>query len=333
MTSRRSGLVLAFALTLALAATPARAQFTLGDQRVGTSSGSFLKIGVGARAMGLGGSFVAVANDPTAIYWNPAGLASMQRQEVAFSHVDWPADIRFEHLGYVLPVKKLGGSLAFQVGTLSTEIDETTELQPFGTGRTFFFTDFIAGAAYARRWTDKLLVGFGAKYLHEDLGSDVGGPTTGSFLVDLGSIYYLGYGSVRIAVSLTNFGPELQPSGQFTSPTDGSVRDYDGFDAPTMFRYGVAFEPIENARMRLTTSLEASQPADDAQSIKAGVEWTYMRSLALRTGYDFNADELKFSGGAGFSATFGGLQGALDYAYTDGHSLGGINRLTLDVKF
>jgi hypothetical protein len=214
----------------------------------------------------------------------PPGSPRCSGQEVAFSHVDWPADIRFEHLGYVLPVKKLGGSLAFQVGSLSTEIDETTELQPFGTGRTFFFTDFIAGAAYARRWTDKLLVGFGAKYLHEDLGSDVGGPTTGSFLVDLGSIYYLGYGSVRIAVSLTNFGPELQPSGQFTSPTDGSVRDYDGFDAPTMFRYGVAFEPIENARMRLTTSLEASQPADDAQSIKAGVEWTYMRSLALRTG-------------------------------------------------
>ena len=52
----------------------------------------------GRCATGLGESFVAVANDPSAIYWNPAGLASLQRREVAFSHVDWPADIAYDHV-------------------------------------------------------------------------------------------------------------------------------------------------------------------------------------------------------------------------------------------
>src|SRR5580765_1234401 len=116
-------------------AASARAQFTLGDQRAGTSSGSFLKIGVGARATGLGETFVAVANDPSAIYWNPAGLASLQRSELLLSHIEWPADIRYEHAAWVLPVRRLGGSIAFQFGMLTTELDETTELQPFGTGR------------------------------------------------------------------------------------------------------------------------------------------------------------------------------------------------------
>src|SRR5204863_2203138 len=130
---------------------------------------------------------------------------------------------------------------------------ETTEFHPFGTGRTFFYSDMIVGAAYARRWTDKLLVGVGLKYLREDLGTDVGGPSTNAVLVDIGSIYYLGYGSVRIATSLSNFGSVLKPGGQFTSPITGEIRSYDPFDPPIVFRYGIAFEPIENSRQRLTT--------------------------------------------------------------------------------
>jgi long-subunit fatty acid transport protein len=325
---------LATTLTLiALVAAPAHAQFTLGDQRVGTSSGTFLRIGVGARAVALGESFVAVANDPSAIYWNPAGLASLQRREVALSHVEWPAEIRYEHLTYVVPVRRLGGSVAMQLGVLSTEIDETSELQPFGTGRSFFYSDLVVGAAYARRWTDKLLIGAGVKFVREDLGSDVGGPTTNAVLVDIGSIYYLGYGSVRVATALSNFGPELKPGGEYVSPTTGEVRSYDGFDPPTIFRYGIAFEPIENEQQKLTTALEVNQPADNAQLLKAGLEWTWQRRMALRAGYNFNADELKFSAGAGLFATVGQLSGTLDYAYTDGGFLGAINRLSLGLRF
>jgi len=334
MTSRlRSLALLLAAFSVAAAAGPARAQFKLGEQRAGTSSGAFLKIGVGARATALGESFVAVANDPSTIYWNPAGLASLQRPEVLISHVDWPAEIHYEHAAWVVPSQRFGGSFAIQFGVLSTTLEETTELQPFGTGRSYLFSDVVAGVAYARRWTDKLLVGVGLKYVREDLGSDIGGPTTNAALVDMGSIYYLGYGSVRIATSLTNFGPEMTPGGQFVSPVTGEVRSYDGFDPPIQFRYGLAFEPIENKHQRLTTSIEIAQPADNAQRVKAGLEWTWERVLALRTGYDFNADELKFAAGAGLNLNVGQRQGTLDYAYTDGGTFGAINRLSLGLRF
>ena len=200
----------------------ARAQGTLGGQRAGTSSATFLRIGVGARAVGMGETFVAVANDPSAIYWNPAGLASLQRREIAFSHTQWPADVTFEHITLILPSRRLGGSLALQLGVLGTDIEETSELQPFGTGRTFSYSDLVIGGAYSRRWTDKLLVGAGVKFVREDLGSQVGGPTTSAMLFDVGSIYYLGLGSVRIATSLTNFGAALKPAGTYVSPYDGS---------------------------------------------------------------------------------------------------------------
>jgi hypothetical protein len=324
----------ALALALALLAVPAaHAQTSLGGQRAGTSSGTFLRIGVGARAEGLGETFVAVANDPSAIYWNPAGLASLQRPEVALSHVDWPADIHFDHATLVLPSRRLGGSLAFQLGVLATDIQETTEQDPFGTGRTFTYSDLVFGAAYARRWTDKLLVGAGAKFIREDLGTQIGGPATSALLFDMGSIYYLGLGSVRIATSLTNFGSALKPSGTYVSPYTGEVRQYDGFDPPLMFRYGLAFEPLENARQRLTTAFEVNQPADNQQLLKLGAEWSYARTFALRTGYNFRADALKFSAGAGFTGGLGTFRGSLDYAYTDGGFLGSVHRVSLGLRF
>jgi hypothetical protein len=328
----------AFAAALMLSASagalrPAFAQGTLGGQREGTSSGTFLRIGVGARAEAMGETFVAVANDPSAIYWNPAGLASLQNREIAESHVDWPADIHFDHLALVIPTKRLGGSIGLQVGTLSTRIQETTDLDPFGTGREFAYSDLVVGVAFARRWTDKLLVGAGMKFLHEDLGSQVGGPTTSAMLFDVGSIFYLGLGSIRIGTSLSNFGSQLRPSGQFMSPYTGELRQYDGFDPPTTLRFGVAFEPMENSTQRLTTALEMNQPADNQQQVKAGMEWTYRHSFSLRSGYNFNADQLKFSAGAGFATDFSTLRGTMDYAYTDGGPLGGIQRFSLGVRF
>jgi len=331
--SGKLGLTFAIVVGLLTAPGAARAQGSLGGQRAGTSSATFLRIGVGARAVGMGETFVAVANDPSAIYWNPAGLASLQRRELAISHVQWPADVTYDHLTFILPSRRLGGSVALQFGVLGTDIDETSELEPFGTGRTFSYSDLVAGLAYSRRWTDKLLVGTGVKFVREDLGSEVGGPTTQAMLFDVGSIYYLGLGSVRIATSLTNFGAALKPSGTYTSPFDGSTAQYDGFDPPLMFRYGVAFEPIENDTQRLTTAFEVNQPADNEQLVKAGAEWLLRNTLALRAGYNFRADALKFSAGAGFTGEMGTFRGALDYAYTDGGPLGAVHRVSLGVRF
>ena len=100
-----------------------------------------------------------------------------------------------------------------------------------------------------------------------------------------------------------------------------------------MFRYGVAFEPIENARQKLTTSLEVDQPADNRQLLKLGFEWTWERRLALRSGYNFNADQLRFSAGAGLFASIGQTKATVDYSYTDGGFLGTISRLALGLRF
>ena len=335
MTSRRRGFRAGIAVVLAacaLAGTAGRAH-AVGEERIATTTGAFLKIGLGARAMGMGGAFVAVANDPSAIYWNPAGLASIVRREAMVSNVQWPADISYTHLTYVAPVKKLGGSVGAQFGVLTTDIEETTEERPFGTGITFAYSDWQAGLTYSSRVTDRLLFGIGAKYVHQDLGSEVGGTSANNLLVDLGTIYYLGISSVRIGMAMAHFGPDFSPGGEFVSPITGEQRTYDSFSPPTTFRFGMAWEPVEKENHRLTTSIEFNQPSDNEFDTRVGVEYEWSRRVAVRTGYDLNASDLKWSAGAGFYPEFGTVRGTLDYAYTDGGALGAIHRISIGGRF
>lgn len=83
----------AYVLMVFLALTTSGLQ---GTTKVGTSAAQFLKIGVGARAAAMGGSFNALASDVTSIYWNPAGLARQQGSELFFSHTSWLAGISHE---------------------------------------------------------------------------------------------------------------------------------------------------------------------------------------------------------------------------------------------
>jgi hypothetical protein len=252
---------------------------------------------------------------------------------VQFSHAAWPGDVSHDFLVYVMPSHRLGGSIGIQLGVLTTQIDETDEYHPFGTGRTFTFTDFVFGASYARRFTDKLLIGFGIKYAREDYGSQIDAPATGALLFDIGSIYYLGWRSLRVGMSLTNFGGEAGPRGTYVSPSTGGTRAYDGFSPPTMFRYGIGFEPIEKDNFRWTTALEASQASDNAIEYRAGTEVLIADRLALRTGYQIRSDAFKLCAGAGFRGEIGGVKGQIDYSYTDAGPLGHVNRLSLQAAF
>ena len=75
-------------------------------------AGAYLKMGVGARALGMGSAFTAVANDSTAAFWNPAGLAKLKRSEGSFMHANLTLDREYNFFNYahVLNDKKTGES-------------------------------------------------------------------------------------------------------------------------------------------------------------------------------------------------------------------------------
>ena len=97
-------------LTLcAMAVIPAATQAAQEFDKVGTIGGQFLKIGIGARAQSLGGAFVSVADDASAIYWNPAGVARIPRSVVNINHAAWLADVSFTQAAYVFELGFLPG--------------------------------------------------------------------------------------------------------------------------------------------------------------------------------------------------------------------------------
>jgi hypothetical protein len=331
--TRRLVVLCALTALLAAGAPRARGQTSLGGQRAGTSSGTFLKIGVDARGVALGGAYVALVEGPFAPFYNPAGISKMRHPEAAFSYARWPADIGIYAFSFGRPWGDAGAALAVSAEYVGTSLDETDEYHPLGTGRTFSYSDLLLGFSAARPFTDRLSIGISAKFFREDLGSGVGGPVTQSWLVDAGTSYLIGTLNGRLAIGLLNFGPDLKPEGTFYSSIRRDQVDYASFSAPTSFRIGLSMEPYRRGAHALLASTEVVHVADNQESFRGGLEYSYQGRYFVRTGMDPSADAMKFSAGLGLSLPFAGSNLKIDYAYTDGGPLLAIHRWSVVLPF
>jgi len=92
-----------FLITVLTVCMLAIAVYAKGPCGVGTTAANFLKFGIGARASAMADSFSSIADDATAIYWNPAGLVELDRKNVSFTHLEYLEGIRYEWVGYAHP--------------------------------------------------------------------------------------------------------------------------------------------------------------------------------------------------------------------------------------
>ncbi len=297
----------------------------LGGQRAGISTAQFLKIGVGGRAAALGEAFVAIANDASALYWNPAGLVQFQENQVMFSHNSWVVDINHEFLGAVYHLDATNSfGISFTALTMQ-DMKVTTEFAPFGTGEYFGFSDLAIGFTYSRKMTDQFSFGGTVKYIEETLDK----LKMRGVMIDLGTYYWTGLGSTRFAVTVSNFGNQLAPDGEVVLIGKRKKSEWQSFSPPTVFRIGFAFEPIENEEHKLTASFQLNHPNDNSENVVSGLEYNWNRMLYLRGGYKLNVDEQHFSFGAGinFPISFADLN--LDYAFSEFTKLGSAHRFSI----
>jgi long-subunit fatty acid transport protein len=108
---------------LLLAGLPALAGAAQEFEKVGTIGGQFLKIGIGARATAMGSAFVSVADDASAIYWNPAGVARVSKNVATINHAAWLADTSFTQAAYLLPRRFSGTSRSTRGASTWTPAD------------------------------------------------------------------------------------------------------------------------------------------------------------------------------------------------------------------
>ena len=288
--------------------------------KVGTFDGQFLKIGVGARGEAMGGAFVAVADDATALFWNAAGIARIdpEKSELTLNHANWPADLSFDEVGYVFHMKKIPGAFGLQARALTMQpMDVTTSYEPYGTGSTFDAGYMAFGLSYARSFTDKFSAGVTGNFIHEGL-ADL---SEQSMAFDVGTLYDVGVAGMKIGMAISNIGSEIQF-------IDRSAR------IPSIFRVGTSATLLSTPDQKLIGSFEFSHPPDNAERMNFGGEYSFRKYLFLRGGYNINYDSEGLAAGLGlhFPVSVAG-KANLDYSYTDMKVLGAAHRFSLSFIF
>ena len=303
----------------------------LGGQRAGISSLQFLKIGVGARATGMGETFVAVANDASSLFWNPAGVAQSPENSATFSHSSWLVGLNHEFAGAVYHLTKDDAVGLSVISLTSDDMPVTTETNPTGTGEYFTFSDIGVAVTYARKLTEQFSAGVSVRYVQETLA----GVSIRGFTVDLGTYYWMGLGTSRFSVVVSNFGSEVTPQGTVTAEGGRQYSSFQSFSPPTTFRIGFAFEPVQTESQRVTASLQLNHPNDNSENVSFGSEYEWKSPLGFallaRGGYRFNVDEQNITFGGGVSAPVGSARVGADYSFASFGRLGDVHRFTLTI--
>jgi uncharacterized protein YfiM (DUF2279 family) len=315
--------------------------------RRGTSAGAMLEIGVGARAEALGGAFVAIADDPSALYWNPAGIINIPSLSLQATKTDWLVGTNFNALDMVIPLPSLSSALGFHLAMLDYgENPVRTIFRPEGTGEVYSASDMVAGLYWAMSITNSFSVGLGVKYFQERIWH-VSGST---IAIDLAVLYDTPLKGLRLGGSISNLGPEFGLQGRDltrTADIDGIKDEYynndnvpielatETYPLPMLFRFGVSYLLDFSEDYTVQMAANVNHPSDDKESLDLGAEIKLWEIVFLRAGYqslflDYAANGLALGGGLKY--TLGDIVTlSVDYAYTDWSILASTNRFTLGV--
>ena len=337
-------------MSVLITLTPVWAQ---GVSKVGTTAASFLEIGIGSRAVAMGGAYVGLAEDVTAIYWNPGGLALISQSEVSLIHTQWLGGINFNHVAAAFPMGSMGTIGASLTSLNSGEMDVTTVFYPEGTGERFDVSDLAVTVGWGRRFTDRFSFGANVKYISERIWHS----QASAIAVDLGTTFRTQFRDMRIGMSVSNFGNKMQMTGrdlqikydidEQKEGNNSKINAYlatDEWSLPLLFRVGLAGDVIRLPHAKLTMTADAAHPNNYAESLHLGGEFNIMDLLYLRIGNTMYLNDVDDDGehysqeGVSFGAGLNylvsrNLRLKVDYAYGDFGLLESVQRFSLALEF
>jgi len=326
--------------------------------RVGTTAANFLEMGVGSAAGAMGDAQVASVRDLSSVYWNAAGLAYMDKNEVQFSYQPWIADIDVAFVAGGVVVPRIG-TLALSVISMNYgRTDVTTLDRQEGTGETYSAAEYAASFSYARKLAQWFSFGASVKYVT----SNIWHMNASAMAMDLGVLVNTHFLSptgerrdgMTIGMSISNYGTRMQYDGMdLLRPIDilpnenGNYKDVEGqfrlqqWELPLILRLGVAVYPIVTKSQKLTIAVDALHPNNNSESLNLGTEYGYLipgtGRFMVRAGYrGLYMDESQYglTFGAGVHLTLlGNKMLKIDYAYKDVSILGTTSIFTLGVTF
>jgi len=297
----------------------------------GYSSANFLKIGTGARAAGMADSFTAVADDTTALSWNPAGLALLSGTGLSTTHGQWIQGVTNDHLALSHKLVD-GGGIGLGFTLQNTQAFNATLEDPLGnyagTGASVSASDWALSLAYGDNLGRYLsgsffantFAGLKATLLGQSAFSIDG--TAVSF--ELGFLHRLPQERLLVGLDIQNIGTPLQDRSQ-----------------PVLFKTGVSwYNPktfTEGDRLTLAADMDIHDDTGFRPSFGAEYKTPFSQDLAgaLRVGVRTTDDLSGFSAmtfGAGLQKRFGNVDAGFDYAYVPYGAIGATHRFTLNLS-
>ena len=324
----------------------------VGQSNVGTTAASFLDIGIGARSLAMGGAFTAVANDATALYWNPAGITNILQPTAHFYYAPWFVDIDFTHGAAVVPLGRMG-TLGLSITSVTMGEMKVRTLQvPEGTGELFEVSNLALATTYARKLTDRFSFGLNIKLVQEKIWH----MNANVIAADVGCLFVTKNKGIRIGMSISNFGSKMKLEGYDTerdfdidetifgnNDKIDSHLDTQGWPLPLVFRAGISKDVINDKIHKLTLAGDAIHPNNNYEYLNLGLEYTFMSIGSIRAGQSYifldeqaTSEELnnQFTFGAGLNYKIPrGPQIQLDYVLRDFGILHTVGGYSLNISF
>jgi hypothetical protein len=317
--------------------------------RSGTTAATFLKIGVGSKALGMGESFTTRAEDVSAMYWNPAGLSYSSKSQLLFSHYYYFADMSYNYGAFALPVEGFGTVGAYVSYMDFGTIERTTVTQPEGTGEDVSASSFAVGLTYSRMLTDRFSLGGSIKLIQETIWHS----SAAAVAFDVGVLYKAFFKNIRIGMSISNFGTTMQMSGrdllvqhdinssfEGNNPNVNANLETDSYSLPVLFRVGISADLAQDffdiKDHSWVVSVDAVHPNDNYEYLNVGTELKLFNFIALRTGYKelFLKDRQGgLSFGVGVKGDVGIGEIEVDYANVDFGRLQRTNNISMILSF
>ena len=296
--------------------------------KVATAAGNWLKIETSARAIGMGGAYVAAGEGINGIPYNPASIAYIKNSEGYYSRSNYLAGITHNVMSYGV---RFGSSDYFGVHLFYLDsglMPVTNEWYPDGTGEEFNVLSMAFRMTYGRRMTDRLKLGFSLNYIRDQIYTT----SMQTLAFDVGSNFDTGIYGFKLGMSVTNFGPEVRYHGEGLDVSVPGELNADStlqkvtkpFPLPLTFRLGVKNDImgpngtfIKNQAHRLTVSMDGVNPSDYTVYGSVGVEYGWLDFAFVRIGTHIAHDTAGLSAGAGIKLKARGMGVSVDYAYVD----------------
>lgn len=311
------------------------------NANLGTSGAQFLQIPLGARASAMGGAIIGLTNDASSVFWNPAGISNVKSIDAHFSYANWFNLFDLNAAAVAFNAGD-GGVFAAQMILFSTgKMEITTVEEPNGTGRFFDAQDIALGLSYSRLLTDRFAVGVSAKYIYQRIWNEV----ADGLAFDIGTQYKLDFQNLTIAMSMQNFGGDLQFDGPDLDITTIQNENYPGsrltpgklktetYPLPLNFQVGIGFDIYQTDFVKVRGDIDAVHPNDNKERLQFGTEFSFFDRLSLRGGYRYNYDDEDFTFGAGVNIPFSGSLVNFDYAYSLYDILPSVHRVSVNLSF